>query len=144
MSEHRLVVTVDDDPAMRRVLARVLAWRGFTPVLASPREALSLIVRRAPIAVTVDYDLGASTGADLARDVARELGPHRPPVILVSAAADRIPREERALFAAVHVKPFRASKLLDDIERLAGDAERKRSGVRAVASRETKRRAENE
>ncbi len=147
MSDPRqpLVVVVDDDPAMRRVLARVLSWRGFTPLVASTREeGLSLVLEHAPVAVTVDYDLGRSTGADLARDVARELGSHAPPLILVSAAADRIARADRDLFAAFHVKPFRASSLLDDVERLVAESERKRSGVRTIDDRIKKRRAESE
>lgn len=140
-----VVVAVDDDPAMRRVLSRVLAWRGLTPYIASTREeALALVLEHAPAVVTVDYDLGPCTGADLARDLARELGPHAPPMILVSAAADRIPRAERELFAALHVKPFRASALLDDVVRLSAESGRKRSGVRAVDARIAKRRAENE
>ncbi len=35
----RVVVAIDEDDAMRRVLARVLAWRGFRAVLLRGREA---------------------------------------------------------------------------------------------------------
>ncbi len=143
---HPLVVAVDDDEAMRRVLARVLSWRGYSPLVTGSRdEALALVLERSPVAVTIDYDLGPCTGADLARAIRSELGPHAPPLVLVSAAADRIPRGDAQLFAAAHVKPFRASALLDDIDRLVAQTEKKRSGVRAVDDRvAARRRTENE
>ncbi|HEY8427328.1 MAG TPA: response regulator [Sandaracinaceae bacterium] len=141
----RLVVAVDDDPSMRRVLARVLAWRGFRALVADGRaSAYALILEHRPAVVTVDCDLGADTGVDLVNDVRRALGEAAPAMILVSAAADRLPRGELARFDAVHVKPFRASALLDDVERLAARAACKQSGVRAVDAKIGRRRAEGE
>lgn len=141
-----VVVAVDDDESMRRVLTRVLAWRGCTVVSAATRsEGRALVLQHRPAVVTVDYDLGADTAIDLADDLQRELGDQAPAMILVSAAADRISRTDRARFDAVYVKPFRASALLDDVERLASRNARKRSGVLAVdAKAAQRRRAENE
>ncbi|MCZ7686644.1 MAG: response regulator [Sandaracinaceae bacterium] len=136
-----IVVAVDDDASMRRVLARVLAWRGCQVIVAATREeGVQHILRERPAVVTVDYDLGPDTGADLVHEVRRALGDHAPPFILVSAAADRIPRGERALFDAWHVKPFRASALLDDVARLAARGASHRSGVRAASGTLEKRR----
>lgn len=139
------MVAIDDDGAMRRVLARVLAWRGLTPLVAGTRDAgLELITSRRPSVVTLEYDVAGVSGLELADDIERALGRHAPPLVLVAAAADRIPRAERERFDAVHTKPFRASALLDDVERLALRAQRATSGVVAVHAADPKRRAENE
>jgi DNA-binding NtrC family response regulator len=141
MGDPRLVLVVDDNEAMRRVLARVMGWRGFEPmVFADAASALEAIMDMRPLVITVDYDLGGATGLDLARSVEQKLGSDAPPMILVSAVADRIPAADRARFAAVHSKPFRASALLDDVERLAQRSERKRSGVRAISTEVGRRR----
>lgn len=128
---------------MQRVLARVLKWRGYSPlVVAHVAPAIAAIVERRPLAVTVDYDLGdTGTGAQLARAIGDALGEHAPPMILVSALADRVPAAERELFASVHGKPFKASQLLDDVDRIISISERKRSGVRALSDKVAQRRA---
>lgn len=137
-----LVVAVDDDPSMRRVLRRVLAWRGCEVIVTATREeGVREILAHRPAIVTLDYDLGPDTGVDVLHEVRRALGEHAPPMILVSAAADRIARGERALFDAVHVKPFRASALLDDVARLAARSASKQSGVRAASGKVAARRA---
>lgn len=131
VSEGPTVVAIDDDLSMRRVLARVLAWRGFRPIVLSGREAsVERILQHEPAAILVDYDIGALTAVQLADALAREEAP--PPLILVSATGDRLGRQELERFAAIHVKPFRASALLDDVERLTRERRASaRSGVRA-------------
>jgi CheY-like chemotaxis protein len=143
--DSRLVIVVEDDGSMQRVLSRVLKWRGYTPlVFAEMTPALAAIIERRPIAVTLDYDLGEkTTGAELARAIANALGDDAPPLILVSALADRLPPAERELFAAIHTKPFRALALLDDLDRCIGPAS-KRSGVRALTDKIAQRRARGE
>lgn len=142
-----IIVAIDNDGAMRRVLARVLAWRGHTPMVAADRDAgLALILAHRPAVVTLDYEIAGASGLALADDIEAALGADTPPIILVSASADRLPRDERRRFDALHTKPFRASALLDDVERLAARAARKTSGVVAVVAEVSpvKRRAENE
>lgn len=138
-----LIVAVDDDAAMRRVLMRVLEWRGFAARIAATREeGFALIVAERPAVVLLEYDIAGASGLALAEDVRAVLGRDAPPIVLVAAAADRIPRAERERFEAVHTKPFRASALLDDVERLAARGARKVSGVREVHG--GRRRAEGE
>lgn len=128
---------------MRRVLARILSWRGFTPKVAADRDrGLALIIAERPRVVTLDYDLAGCSALELMRDVEGALGADAPFFVLVSASADRIPRAEQQRFDAVHTKPFRASALLDDVERLASRGERKVSGVVAVGA--DRERAEGE
>lgn len=130
-----IVVAIDADGAMRRVLARVLAWRGHTPLMAADRDAgLALVLAHRPAVVTLDYEIAGAPGLELADDIEAALGADAPPLVLVSASADRLPRDERRRFAALHTKPFRASALLDDVDRLGARAARKSSGVVPVAS----------
>jgi FixJ family two-component response regulator len=126
----RVVVAVDDDESMRRVLGRVLEWRGFRAVLLRGREAtVERVLEHDPVVVLLDYELGARTAVDFAIELAAR--GDVPPLVLVSAAADRLTRAESARFAALHVKPFRALELLDDVQRLAEKRrDTKSSGVR--------------
>ncbi|MGF1464559.1 MAG: response regulator [Sandaracinaceae bacterium] len=127
------VLVLDDDPAMRRVLARVLRWRDYAPVLAaSAAEALAALDGAPFVAMTIDQDLGfGQSGLDFARQVHARLGTRTPALILVSASVAELPEAGRELFAAIHCKPFHALALLDELDRLVGRAkDQMGSGVR--------------
>lgn len=120
----RRALVADDEPAVRRVIVRVLERRGFECIEARDGgEALAILQReheRIGFAV-LDSVMPELTGeAVLAR--LRELAPALP-VLMVSghvesALADEIGRDARVLFLG---KPFTPSELDASIARLLGD-----------------------
>ena len=125
---------VDDDPTIRRVLAKIIRWRGYRAVHASSfSEGLKTARHTRISAITIDYELGGSkNGADLALKLRETFGTETPPLILVSSLALELPRHERALFDDVHPKPFHALELLDALDSLVEGAESpaRQSGIR--------------
>src|SRR5215470_4825455 len=78
------VVVVDDEPAMRDMLATRLAMRGFHVVTcASGEEAIEVVQRDDPEVVISDVNMKHMNGVELCK----RLLEHRPhlPVILITA-----------------------------------------------------------
>lgn len=106
------ILVVDDDEALRRLIALSLADDGMTVETAGD-GAGALASRRTPAAVVLDYGLPDADGAALV-DAIRAACGHRVAVVLITAG-DNAAGNARAVGAADYLrKPFD----LDDLTRL--------------------------
>jgi CheY-like chemotaxis protein len=124
----RRVLVVDDDPSIRRVIARVLRWHEYeADAVGTMDEALARLDQVIYAAATIDHDLGPGpTGVHLARAMVSRQGRRAPPRILLSSTPEVACAP--SLFQARLRKPFRALELLEALAEVQPDAPR--SGVR--------------
>jgi CheY-like chemotaxis protein len=82
-------VVVDDNPAFVVAATSLLEREGMTVLgaAATMAEALRLTAELRPDVLLVDIDLGAESGLELTRRLARSAG-FAPPVILISTYAE--------------------------------------------------------
>jgi DNA-binding response OmpR family regulator len=111
-----LILVVDDDPEVRRLLAGGLSVRGFRVVLAANgREGMDRLRAEVPRLVVLDYWMPVLDGAGFMLEM-REFLPKRPPVILFTAIHDK-PDLVRALGVDVYVeKPIQMSRFVKLVE----------------------------
>ncbi len=113
-SLERQILVVDDEPAMTRVISRLLALHGWkATVVGEPHKALKL-VREAPdrfALVITDMAMPGMTGDELAHQL-KAVAPNLP-IILSTGGGDGT----EGLFAGILPKPFDAQMLLDTVER---------------------------
>src|ERR1043166_1408400 len=115
MTEHTVAV-VDDDPSVRKALARLLSAVGHRPVLfASAAEFLSTAATNKAACVLIDINLGAMSGLDLGRELS--LAGFHFPIIFMSSMDDDSIRERCLDFGCIAYlrKPFSEARLLDAI-----------------------------
>ena len=116
--DHRSVLVVDDDEAVRTFMAETLRDRGFAVREAgSGSEALRLFDEHRPDLVVLDYIMPGMSGAD----VAREMLGARPgqPILFVSGYSETEAIRAAAPDANLLAKPFRAETLLDALGALS-------------------------
>lgn len=127
---HKRILIVDDEPAIRDMVAFALRKGEFEPIHAGDsREAQAAIVDRVPDLILLDWMLPGMSGLELARrwrkeDLTREI-----PIIMLTARGeenDRVSGLEAGIDDYV-VKPFSARELLARIRavmrRSRGDEE---------------------
>ena len=112
--EARIALVVDDESAIRGLVARILAARGFAALEArNGLEAVELYGSyRSGIAVVVtDLDMPVMDGLE-AIDRMRELSPGVPVVVMTGAARD-------LSLPGCHLlrKPFTLAQLVEKVER---------------------------
>jgi FixJ family two-component response regulator len=115
------VAIVDDDPSVRRGLARLLRSAGHHPVsYASAADFLKAGLSAGPACVILDIHLGGMSGLELLAQL-RAAG-NALPVILITAHDDPGSRDEgRRLGCAAYLpKPFEAAALLQEIHDAMG------------------------
>jgi CheY-like chemotaxis protein len=114
----RPVLVVEDDPALREIVAEALEAAGY-PVLTAVdgADALALIEQGRPSLLVTDLHMPNLDGAKLV-EALRILG-YDPPIVLVTGTS-RTPRQvAEALGAdACLIKPFDLATLLDVVQRL--------------------------
>jgi len=115
------VLVVDDEPAVRGLVRRVLAGGGFEVVEAADgQEALRVAQQDVPDLVVLDWQMPGLSGPEVLTELAR----HYPevPVILLTAALDRRHGGLAGIFGAAEFiqKPFRPDALLATARRLLG------------------------
>jgi two-component system cell cycle sensor histidine kinase/response regulator CckA len=112
------VIVVEDEPQVRRLLARILREQGFAVTPAGcGTEALSLLVDRADI-VVLDMRLPDLSGPDVARQVWRRWPDL--PILFISGYPEPALRDRGAqdLVQAFLAKPFTGDQLVDAVHRL--------------------------
>jgi DNA-binding response OmpR family regulator len=119
MAPDRAILLVEDDEALRPILARHLRHQGYDVVeAASAEEATSALdggLR--PALVVLDLNLPGDTGWDLLRSAAmRAAAP--PPVVIASAVAVSPRRLSEFDIAGYLPKPFPLETLLQTVERV--------------------------
>ncbi|MEY2454528.1 MAG: two-component system, OmpR family, response regulator VicR [Acidimicrobiaceae bacterium] len=116
----RVVLVVDDDSAIRRVVRTVLEADNFEVVEAADGPAALLLLDaingRGPEAVVLDIMMPGIDGIEVCRRIDHE----RVKVIMLSARddADTRDRAAKAGADAYLTKPFSAIELLDAVEKL--------------------------
>jgi two-component system alkaline phosphatase synthesis response regulator PhoP len=118
----RIVLVVDDDPAIRRVVRTVLEADGFEVVEAADGPAalllLDAIMGKGPDAVVLDIMMPGIDGIEVCRRIDHD----KIKVVMLSARDDAETRDRAAAAGAdaYLTKPFSAIELLDAVEKLAG------------------------
>ena len=116
----RVVLVVDDDRAIRRVVRTVLEADNFEVVEAADGPAALLLLDaingRGPEAVVLDIMMPGIDGIEVCRRIDHE----RVKVVMLSARddADTRDRAAKAGADAYLTKPFSAIELLDAVEKL--------------------------
>ena len=117
----RVVLVVDDDSAIRRVVRTVLEADNFEVVEAADGPAALLLLDaingRGPEAVVLDIMMPGIDGIEVCRQIDHE----RVKVVMLSARDDAETKERAAKAGAdaYLTKPFSAIELLDAVEKLA-------------------------
>ena len=113
MQKHILIV--EDEPAIRDMLAYALRKGDYLPLLAGDaREAQERIAERVPDLILLDWMLPGTSGLELARRWRREVLTRDIPIIMLTARGeenDRVGGLEAGVDDYV-VKPFSARELL--------------------------------
>ncbi len=112
---HKHILIVEDEPAIRDMLAFALRKGDFVPMLAADgRQAQERIAERVPDLILLDWMLPGSSGLELARRWRREALTRDIPIIMLTARGeenDRVGGLEAGVDDYV-VKPFSARELL--------------------------------
>jgi phosphate regulon transcriptional regulator PhoB len=127
---HKRILIVDDEPAIRDMVAFALRKGEFEPVHAGDaREAQVAIADKVPDLILLDWMLPGTSGLELARRWRREALTREIPIIMLTARGeenDRVSGLEAGVDDYV-VKPFSARELLARIRavmrRARGDDE---------------------
>jgi two-component system alkaline phosphatase synthesis response regulator PhoP len=120
-NQKRVVLVVDDDAAIRRVVRTVLEADNFEVVEAADGPAALLLLDaingRGPEAVVLDIMMPGIDGIE----VCRRIDHSRVKVVMLSARDDADTRDQAAKAGAdaYLTKPFSAIELLDAVEKLA-------------------------
>ena len=109
------ILIVDDEPAIREMVAYALRKGDFEPAHAGDaREAQSAIVDRVPDLILLDWMLPGTSGLELARRWRKDALTREVPIIMLTARGeenDRVGGLEAGVDDYV-VKPFSARELL--------------------------------
>jgi CheY-like chemotaxis protein len=111
------ILLVDDDPAVRRMLLRVLEDEGYRVLpAASGAEALAIAAADAPDLALLDLAMPVQDGWEVFQELVR----HYPllPVIIITARPNQLFQALAAGAGALMEKPLDLAKLLRTIEDL--------------------------
>jgi len=120
----RHLLVVDDEPHIGLVLRPYLEQLGYRVSFARTLSEARTAMRTPPPAdaLLLDLHLPDGSGLDFLRDLRREGGTSRLPVLVLTAEGEeRILREAKKLGAALVTKPFSPTKLSQRIAMLFGD-----------------------
>ena len=115
---------VDDEPHIGLVLRPFLEQLGYRVSFARTLHEARSALRAKPATdgMLLDLHLPDGSGIDFLRDLRKQSGTARLPVLVLTAEGeDRILREARRLGAALVTKPFSPTKLSQRIAMMFGD-----------------------
>ena len=128
MSAPGCVLVVDDDTAIRDVLAVALSDAGYEVIVAEDgATALGLARKTPPDVILLDMRMPLMDGWEFAHAYRQLPGPHAP-VIVVTAASGPAERAAEIKADSYLAKPFRLDDLYACVEQYAG-----RRGVALIA-----------
>ena len=111
-SHNRRILVVEDDPTIGGLIAEILSDEGFDPVVVRDgREALRRVHAAQPDAITLDLDLPGVDGRAILHRLWQD-GTTGVPVVVVSAATEKLSREERRRVSSTLRKPFDVPELV--------------------------------
>ncbi|MFN3652927.1 MAG: response regulator [Armatimonadota bacterium] len=118
MSRH--VLTVDDDPLIRRLVQLNLTRAGYRVTTASDGvEALEQLKNEVPDLVVLDITMPRMDGIELLRRLKADARTEKVPVVMLTAKAQDqdVFEAERSGASCYLNKPFHPTELLDTIQR---------------------------
>jgi DNA-binding response OmpR family regulator len=114
---HSYVLVVDDDPAIRGLVADALRIEGYVVDLAAHgREALEALRARRPATIVLDLMMPIMDGFSFIEACKREDLCVDVPIVVISAVKEALQRVQAASINARIAKPFD----LDDLVRTVG------------------------
>ena len=122
------ILVVDDDPAIRDVVADILAMSGYSVRTATNGiEALDALRQRRPAAILLDLMMPVMSGWEFLRACQSEAPGVPVPVVIMSAARDGATLADELGAQAFLAKPFELEDILSVVKRLAGVASQRLS-----------------
>jgi two-component system, OmpR family, response regulator MtrA len=113
------ILVVDDDPAIRDVVADILEMSDYSvKTAANGAEALDKIQSEQPSAVLLDLMMPVMDGWEFLRRCRGQVPCARVPVVVMSAARDAAAAARELGAQAYLTKPFDVDTVLDVVERL--------------------------
>jgi DNA-binding response OmpR family regulator len=120
----KMILVLDDDPSVRRMLQVLLEQDGHTVVVAADvRSALAQCAVQLPDLMVVDLMLPIEDGEMFLREFRRRWRHGKVPVILLSASTARNDIARRLAVEATLAKPFFAEDLRELVTSLTRDRE---------------------
>lgn len=110
------VLVVDDDEAIRLLVSRILARRGYDVTSAKDGvEAMALLDQNRFDLVLLDLMMPKADGVTVVDHIVATSDGHRPEIIVMSAAVPAVlARVENGAVRKVMTKPFRVDALLSE------------------------------
>ncbi|MBI2927580.1 MAG: response regulator [Verrucomicrobia bacterium] len=121
----RKILIVDDEPFMQRLIQLHLEKAGYELVKArNGHEALDAVQREKPHLIVMDVMMAGMDGLTALSRLKQDQATQDIPVIIMTAKAHTITRQEaeQSGAAVVFTKPFSPTQLLLEIRRLLPDA----------------------
>ena len=117
----RQVLVIEDDAALRDLIATSLRMRGFHVREAGDGLAgLRLLEAYGPDVVILDLGLPIATGFDVMSELHAVVQPRMTPVIAISGYEEQLEKaRQRSDFVAVLSKPFDQEELIRTVERVS-------------------------
>lgn len=115
------MLVVDDEPTVRRVIARVLTRAGFrVEACADGAEAVDALGRERPDLVLLDLNMPGVDGWDVLEEVDAQERP--PPVLVCTACTDGDKARRYGCVADLLIKPIPPDELLSAVRAALGEA----------------------
>jgi two-component system phosphate regulon response regulator PhoB len=116
------ILVVDDSADYRRIFSRILASAGYRALTAASAEEARLVLKTTPPdAALLDWNLPGDSGLELAREIRRDPGLSRMPLLMLSVNAtpkEQIQGLREGEVNAYLVKPVNAQELLARLKTL--------------------------
>ena len=113
MATESYVLVVDDDPAIRGLVADALREEGYSVDLAAHgREALEAMRARRPATVVLDLMMPIMDGFTFIEACRNEQLCENVPIVVMSAVQDALQRVQAASIQAYLAKPFDLNELI--------------------------------
>ena len=120
MAVHSYVLVVDDDPAIRGLVADALRDEGFSVDMAAHgREALDAMRARRPATIVLDLMMPVMDGFMFMEACHSEQLCDDVPIVVISAVHDAIQRIHEVPVHACIAKPFDLDDLVRTVRQLA-------------------------
>jgi CheY-like chemotaxis protein len=119
----KLILHLDDEPAIRELFALALADQGYRVISAStPAGALAAAAENRPDLVITDLQLDEGDGLEVITQLRTQL-PAVPVIILSGVLIDpRVAKKSAALHANAYLpKTSPLARILDEVRRLIGE-----------------------
>jgi DNA-binding response OmpR family regulator len=121
MATESYVLVVDDDPAIRGLVADALRGEGYSVDLAAHgREALEAMRARRPATVVLDLMMPLMDGVSFIKACQNEQLCEDVPIVVISALNDAVQRVHEMPVQAYVAKPFDLNDLIRTVALHAG------------------------